>query len=207
MPQPQTFIDGGSRLLETCLIVDDDNLDRRQMRQAIQRDRPDMQILEFGTLAEARTYLKTADADMILLDNRLPDGNGIELATALQADPRYQDTPIIVVTGDDVSVLDFGIAALSKDELNARSLGDVIAEFFKQRRIARGDGKAKLLAELGATSNDSLNPVFSRAVRRLRSARAQVARSAPFAAIHALDEVEDIMVAIAHDLNEKAKAS
>jgi len=203
MNQPVTYSDYANRALETCLIVDDDVFDRTQMKQAVQRDRPEMQTFEFGTLAEARAYLKTAGADIILLDNRLPDGEGAALAAELGADPRHADTPIIVVTGDDVSKLDFGITALSKDDLSARNLGELVAEFLKARRIARGDDTARMVEEFGMTVSENLMPVFSRAIRTLRSARAQVSRSAPFSAIHGLDQVEDMLMALARVMGDK----
>ena len=191
------------RSLETCLIVDDDLFDRSHMKQVIQRDRPEMQTFEFGTVAEARAYLSTAGADIILLDNRLPDGEGVELAAELRADPRHEDTPIIVVTGDDVSVLDFGVTALSKEDLSARNLGELVADFLKERRIARGDDAEKLVEDFGMAMSANLMPVFSRAIRTLRSARSQVSRSAPFSAITQLDQVEDMLMALARVIGEK----
>lgn len=202
MPALQ-IADTTDKVLETCLIVDDDIFDRTQMKQAVQRDRPDLQTYEFGTMAEARAYLQTGGADIILLDNRLPDGRGVNLASELRRDPRHQDTPIIVITGDNIAEIDHGVVALSKDDLNARNIGEIVLEFLKARRIARGDEAAKLVEEFGMTLAENMQPAFSRAIRTLRAARAQVSRSAPFTAIHALDEVEDILVALARVLNDK----
>ena len=193
------------RALETCLIVDDDLFDRSQMKQVIQRDRPEMQTFEFGTLSEARAYLKTGGADIILLDNRLPDGQGSELAAELRADPRHADTPIIVVTGDDVSVLDFEVTAVSKEDLSARNLGEIVADFLKARRIAKGDDAARLVEDFGLEMSESLMPVFSRAIRTLRSVRSQVSRSAPFSAMHKLDQIEDMLTALAHVMGDRNK--
>lgn len=203
----QSFNVVSERVLETCLIVDDDVFDRTQMKHAIQRDRPDMQAFEFGTLAEARAYLKTGAADIILLDNRLPDGKGSTLATELRKDPRHAETPIIVITGEDIATLDHGIAALSKDDLNARSIGEVVVDFLKARRIARGDETAKLIEEFGLSMSEDLTPVCSRAIRTLRTARAQVARSAPFAALNALDEVENMLMAVAQVIDHPPEAN
>ncbi|MEM6609393.1 MAG: response regulator [Pseudomonadota bacterium] len=191
------------RVIETCLIVDDDAFDRDQMKQAIQRQRPDMQTFEFATLSEARMYLRTASADIILLDNRLPDGKGSDLARELRNNPRLSDTPIFVITGDAVSSLDHGVTALSKDDLNGHNLGELLAEFLKARRIARKSEAGQLVEDLGALMDSNLAPAFSRAIRTLRTARAQVTRTAPFATIHALDEVEEIMVALANAVTNR----
>ena len=199
------FSDLSDRVLETCLIVDDDSFDRSLLRQAVQRQRPDMQTFEFDKLSEARDYLKTAHADLILLDNRLPDGRGADLAVELRANPRLVDTPIIVVTGDDVSTLDHGVTALSKEELSATNLGELVAEFLKARRIERSTNEGRLVEAFGETMQESMAPALSRAIRTLRTARAQVTRSAPFGAIHALEEVEDILLAMSSVLSEKRR--
>ena len=101
--------------------------------------------------------------------------------------------------------LDFGVTALSKEDLSARNLGELVSEFLKARRIARGDDAAQLVEDFGITMSDSLMPVFSRAIRTLRSARSQVSRSAPFSAIHQLDQVEDMLMALARVMGERNK--
>jgi len=50
------------RPMETCLLVDDDDFDRSQMRRVVERQRPGVQIVEFSTLAEARKFLGLAAA-------------------------------------------------------------------------------------------------------------------------------------------------
>lgn len=205
MPLTASYSDHVEKTLETCLIVDDDDFDRDQIKQVVRRDRPDMQTFEFSTLSDAKSYLKTAGADLILLDNRLPDGEGAVLAAELRRDPRHANTPIIVVTGDDVSTLAFDITALSKQDFSARNIGELVADFLKARRIARGDDSAKLVEQFGMTVSENLTPVFSRAIRTLRAARGQVSRTAPFQAIQAIDEVEDMLMALARVLGEKDK--
>lgn len=187
--------DASEDVLETCLIVDDDDFDRKQIRRVLERQRPSMQVIEFSALADARRYLDTAKADIILLDNHLPDGIGSELATELRGDPKHMESPIIVITNDDVSTLDHGVTALSKDDLNSKALSQLIWDYLKTRRIARQIAKGEASGDMKVDRN-GLAPAISRAIRTLRVARSQVVQTAPISAIAGLDQVEDILLAI-----------
>lgn len=56
---------------------------------------------EAGTLAEARTLLaKHGRYGAIVLDLRLPDGDGVDLAKEIRADAELARTPIVVVSAD-----------------------------------------------------------------------------------------------------------
>lgn len=50
------------------------------------------------TGAAAFDYLANTTPDIIWLDYRLPDTNGLDLVTAIKAHPAWQDIPIIIVS-------------------------------------------------------------------------------------------------------------
>ncbi len=77
------------------LIVDDDPGLRRLMEKALRR--AGHETAAAGTAAEAMDWLKTAEADLILLDLHLPDGHGSELADRLMT--RSPQVPFLVITG------------------------------------------------------------------------------------------------------------
>ena len=62
---------------ERVLIVEDDPLLRSVVAERLQRDGLDVQTA--GTLAEARSIMDKGTPDVVLLDMRLPDGEGIAL--------------------------------------------------------------------------------------------------------------------------------
>ena len=186
------------RQIETCLLVDDDALDRTAIRRAIERQRPDAQVIEFGTLKDARSYLDRAHADIVLLDNRLPDGFGSELATELQRRPEMRDTPIFVITNDAVADLDHSVIALSKDDLTPQSLAALMSEFLKARRLASLASPEALAADLLPEGDAGIAPAISRVIRLIRLSRAQISRSAPLATIKALESAEDLLLAVSH---------
>jgi two-component system, NtrC family, response regulator AtoC len=79
-----------------------------------------------ATLAEAPREL-TAGADLLLLDLRLPDGNGLEFLERLNATPGLRQPPVIVLTafaqiGDAVQAMKLGAADYLKKPIDLDEL-------------------------------------------------------------------------------------
>jgi DNA-binding response OmpR family regulator len=78
------------------------------------------------TLAEAKAFLEENTPDLILLDNRLPDGLGVDFLPILRA--QYPDIRVIMISGKDASAVDFALESgadafllkpFTRDELKA----------------------------------------------------------------------------------------
>lgn len=82
-------------MVRTVLVVEDDAVLRAVLREILE-DRGHA-VLEAGDLAGARRALATPDLDMVLLDQRLPDGDGRTLLSARAAD----GPPVIMLTVTD----------------------------------------------------------------------------------------------------------
>lgn len=69
------------------LLVEDEPLNRALVRAILARetDHPGIALLEADTIAEARRILTAEPVDVVLLDVRLPDGSGLDLAGELRA--------------------------------------------------------------------------------------------------------------------------
>ncbi|MBE9030343.1 response regulator [filamentous cyanobacterium LEGE 11480] len=85
--------------IATILIIDDVPEDRDVYRRFLLRDNPvDYQIAEAESGEEGLAYLQTSACDLILLDVRLPDMDGLAVLAELQQNPQLM-VPIIMLTG------------------------------------------------------------------------------------------------------------
>jgi DNA-binding response OmpR family regulator len=81
------------------LVVDDDPQVRDLLRANVSELGYEAVPAESG--AAAVKFLEKSVPDLVLLDLRLPDRDGMEILRGMRADPRFQETPVIVLTGVD----------------------------------------------------------------------------------------------------------
>src|SRR5438477_1740498 len=79
------------------LIVDDHRDTRELYREFLEST--GFGVVEAKTCAEALEVTRTARVHAVVLDRRLPDGDGLDVCRALREDPRTRDLPIIVLSG------------------------------------------------------------------------------------------------------------
>ncbi len=86
----------------SVLLVDDHELIRQGLRRAFERD-GDFEVAgEAGTLSDARRLLTLMSPDVVILDVRLPDGNGLEACRKVRADnPEIGIVILTMYAGDD----------------------------------------------------------------------------------------------------------
>ena len=83
------------------LAVEDEPLNRRLVHAILEPQ--GYRVEDAVTLADARELLRREQPDVILLDLRLPDGDGLVLARELKADPLRYMIPIIAATASALS--------------------------------------------------------------------------------------------------------
>jgi len=129
--------DGPVRLL----LIEDEALNRALVRATLARADDvrlrDAELVEAPTIAEGRSAIETSRFDVLLLDVRLPDGNGLELAASLR-EPR----PLMVALSASV--------VPSPRELAAQAGCDAFLEKPFQPRELQGV-LTRLLNEVTAT--------------------------------------------------------
>ncbi|WP_183967245.1 response regulator [Sagittula marina] len=179
----------------TCLVVDDNSFDRCMLRRCLGRDRPDLELFEVDCLAGARAFLTRRAPDMILLDHRLPDGQGASFARELKKDERLSNTLLCVVTNADPRLLDPDVLAMSKDDLTPQALWTLIDGFLAEGKAADREHPPTWVAEVNAAAQENLAGAVSRMLRTLRRARSTSRRSIPSAAMSDLDSLEEMLLA------------
>jgi DNA-binding response OmpR family regulator len=83
------------------LIVEDDTVVANVVA-AILKDGQD-RIVSAGTIKDAEKAIAQGAPDIIILDRRLPDGDGIQLFRKLKADPALHHVPVLVLSGMDAA--------------------------------------------------------------------------------------------------------
>jgi CheY-like chemotaxis protein len=91
-------------VLSLVLIVDDNDRNRKLAGDVLRLAR--FRTLEAKTALEGITLASEHLPDVILMDLRLPDMDGIDAVRMLRAEPRTAQTPIVAVTALPLDVRD-----------------------------------------------------------------------------------------------------
>ena len=142
---------------ETILVVDDEP----SIRHAIVRAFADLTVQEAETGEQALAMVKDAYPDLVLLDNKLPDGDGMTLLAKIRAiDP---ELPVVLLTGHGsvdlaVEALKQGVADFIEKPFKLERLRTTVGNLLEKQRLGRqvarlsgkSSGRASLVAH-GAT--------------------------------------------------------
>lgn len=88
-----------ARMTLQVLIIDDDLSFKRLLELRLKSFIPELAVTHFAALTPARRYLdeKPATFDLVILDEHLPDGRGVELLN----EGRFKDIAVLSVSSDD----------------------------------------------------------------------------------------------------------
>jgi len=93
--QPIKLLAGSERTGERILVVDDDAVIVGLLSCLLTSHGYEVQLA--GCASDLRSFFDAEQPDLVLLDLRLPDGDGLDLIPELRT--RWPDTPIIMLTG------------------------------------------------------------------------------------------------------------
>ena len=85
--------------MENVLIVDDNLLFRKLLRQRLKCRFPSLIISEAKDAREAMEIMLTSRPDLVFMDIRLPDGNGLDLTCQIKR--QHPEIRIVIVTNYD----------------------------------------------------------------------------------------------------------
>lgn len=114
-----------------CLLIEDSEFDQRQIKRVLRAlgiERLDI----VSTVGEARAHIMRRGVDLILLDNGLPDGFGVDFALELRNSSRFSNIPVVIVSDwptpfmFDKALMARVRQVLRKDEFNLAKAADVL---------------------------------------------------------------------------------
>ncbi|MFO1197849.1 MAG: response regulator [Burkholderiaceae bacterium] len=88
---------GDEAVRPIVMVVDDDDFQRRMLGRMLSA--ADLEVVQAGSGMEALAILRRLRPDLILMDVRIPDIDGIELTRRLKSGSEHRDVPIVMITG------------------------------------------------------------------------------------------------------------
>lgn len=148
----------------TVLLVDDHDLIRQGLRRAFERDSAFTVVGEAGSVPEAARLAGTLCPDVVVVDVRLPDGDGLDLVRQLRR--ARSDVGLVVLTmyaGDDqlFAALEAGASAFVPKSAPS---DDVVAA----ARHAAAKPTSFVAADLAEAMRRRLHPTGPQLTRRER---------------------------------------
>jgi two-component system response regulator RpfG len=112
------------------LIVDDQSSARTMLRHVVEAIGPGVHTADFGNPVEALRWSEAHATDLVLLDYRMPDMDGLEFARRFRRSLSRRDVPIVLISvvGDEpvrqaaleAGVIDFLVKPVRPRELRTR---------------------------------------------------------------------------------------
>lgn len=166
-----------------ALVLDDSTFDRRRIRRLSKQTGLPIFLDEAGSIEAMRELLNIDQFDVILLDYRLPSGDGIEALEMVRNHPTNSHVPTIMVTGIEdpevvVRAMRLGCSDfLAKDDITAQSLAQAVTAAIERSHLIEGSRDRKreitrhLSREIVTEFREALQPELAGIVRDLRAIR------------------------------------
>ena len=112
------------------VIIDDQTSARSMARHVLEDISPELGVHDFADPLQALEWCQAHPVDLVLLDYRMPNMDGLEFARRFREAPGHRDVPIVLITvvGDEplrqsaleAGVIDFLLKPIRPRELRAR---------------------------------------------------------------------------------------
>lgn len=139
------------------LIVDDDEVDRALVIRTLKKSDLEVNITQASTVDEGLALFKSSQFDIVLLDYRMPQRDGIEMIVELRNEPKEESTAIVMMSSSEDESLalecihagaqDFLLKSDISEVRLRRALLHATTRFELERQLFTTYQKVKLLAE------------------------------------------------------------
>ena len=120
MAVPSELLGGGagSRERPVVVVVEDDPGYLKALVRTLQREAPDLDIIEAKTAVDGLLEIGRVSPDLVILDYALPDLNAVQVVERLQDTSKRLTAPVMIVTG--------GMPAKAENELRALGVRAIV---------------------------------------------------------------------------------
>ncbi|WP_342799912.1 response regulator transcription factor [Nocardia sp. No.11] len=148
--------------MTTVFLVDDHEIVRRGVGDLIALE-PDLEVIgEAGTVAQALARIPALRPDVVVLDVRLPDGNGIELCRELLSAELGLRCLILTSFTDEQAMLDAILAGASGyvvKDIRSLELIHAVREVGEGKSLLDNRAAAALMAKLRSEAQEDTGPL------------------------------------------------
>jgi CheY-like chemotaxis protein len=167
-PSPAPF---SLRAARPALVVDDASFDRRRLIRLCEQAGLHLDFTEAASLTEMRQAIAESTFEVVFIDFRLPDGDGLEALEMLRADPAHRDAATVMIAGER----DFDVAVealhrgcddyLGKGSMSAELLGRTVSLAIDRLEMARALTRAAALTDVHLSRMTRLSRVARNGLR------------------------------------------
>lgn len=151
----------------TLLVVDDNAEARANAISQIRRDlNYNYQVIESGTVAEALEAASKTPPDCVIIEPKLPDGNGLDFLLNARDMSGHLPFPVVITaTAGDLEsavalmkagAMDYLVKSAAGNDSIRVAVNQVIYKFHVERRIEEQQMELKLLYNETSVDNDAL---------------------------------------------------
>lgn len=194
----------GSENMTSALIVDDNKIDQRRLKSLCDKADLSLDFTTVETLSAMKAALGQRSFDIIFIDYRLDDGDGIGALNMIKKDANNRDAATIMIAG--VAQTTIAVTALKsgcddyilKDALDQNWLRRAVASALDKSRLKREFNESELLrttlsavlTEFSKSCTTEMKPILSRMLRQIRSLRRTTTTQATSRARQDIQELE-----------------
>lgn len=151
------------------LLIEDETLFAKSVLRRLEREGHSGVIKE--TLQAGREALQTQLPDVLLLDVRLPDGNGLDLLRELRAQPNCKSLPVVMMTAygeleDAVNAMKLGATDYLKKPVDLNELVLTLSKVMQTQKLSQQLDYSQVRETHGVETVSMIG--FSHVMQRLR---------------------------------------